>query len=83
MSRKNYNSFNRGENPNFKRRSIDMIEVYLEELARACEEIQESKGYPDNNRAVWLRGEKHAHAIEMIEKIKEWVDDNVDEDERS
>lgn len=60
-----------------------MVEVYLEELGRMCEEIQESKRYPDNDRACALRCDNYNYAKEMIDKIDEWLDDNVNEDERT
>lgn len=60
-----------------------MVEIYLEELERMCEEIQESKRYPESNRASDLRYDHYKYAKEMIDKIMEWLDDNVEDDERS
>ena len=59
-----------------------MIEIFLEELERICEEIEESKRYPDNFHAGMLRTGNYTHAKKIIGKIEEWLDENVREDER-
>lgn len=71
--RKIYSPFNR--DLYFKGGNYKMtIEIYLEELCRTCEEIEELRRFPNNFRAGEEELKKIKYVEKMIEEVKEWLD---------
>lgn len=70
--RKKYISFNR--DLHILKGDFTMIEIYLEELANACEAIEELRSFKENYHAKAAIEERRNYCEEMIEKITEWIE---------
>lgn len=73
MVRKNYSSYNRDHK--IERSKIMWIDIYLEELVRACENVEELRKFEDNHAANKELKRQIKYAEEMLIEVKEWLKD--------